>query len=142
MTAGPARPVAGVSICVVREGKALLAQRSKQDRLKGVWTFPGGHVEWGETLREAAVRELKEETGVEAEIRLILDTIDIIHRTPEGTTEAHYVLTIFGGVWLAGEATAMSDAAAVMWAAPQDLDGLPMAPRTADILVKAIPLLS
>lgn len=137
----PLGPVSGVSICVVRDGRALLAQRAKNDRLKGLWSLPGGHVELGETLREAALRELREETSVKAEIKLLLDTIDIIHRDPEGRVERHYVLTVFGAEWTAGEAVAASDAAAVRWASPSDVDALPMTPGTADLVRRAVPLL-
>lgn len=133
--------MSGVSVCVVRDGLALLAQRAKNDRLKGLWSLPGGHVELGETLREAALRELREETGVKAEIKLLLDTIEIIHRDASGEVEHHYVLTVFGAEWTAGEATAASDAAAVRWASPDDVDGLAMTPGTADLVRRAVPLL-
>ena len=57
----------------------LLAQRAKAP-FKGVWSLPGGHVEWGETLRQAAYRELMEETSVEAELSTLVDVADVIYR--------------------------------------------------------------
>ena len=139
--APPGRPQAGVSICVVRNASALLAQRLRQP-LRGLWSLPGGRIEWGETLREAALRELAEETSVEAEIRMLLDSVDVIERDPSGHVLYHYVLTTFGAVWRAGEARAGSDAAAVRWVAATELDDLPMTPGTGPIIRRAIALLA
>jgi len=137
----PDRPQAGVSICVVRDGRALLAQRSREP-LRGLWSLPGGRIEWGETLHQAALRELAEETSVEAEIRMLLDSVDVIGRDREGTVLHHYVLTTFGAVWRAGEPRAGSDAAAVRWVDSAGLDELPMTPGTDEIIRRAIALLA
>jgi 8-oxo-dGTP diphosphatase len=137
----PQRPQAGVSVCVVRDGRALLAQRSRQP-LAGLWSLPGGRIEWGETLHEAALRELAEETAVEADIRMLLDSVDVIQRDQAGVVQYHYVLTTFGAVWRAGEARAGSDAAAVCWATSDDLDRLPMTPGTDQLIRRAITLLA
>lgn len=137
----PAGPIAGVSVCVVRDGRVLLAQRAKNDRLKGLWSLPGGHVELGETLRDAALRELMEETGVAAEIRLVLDAIDIIHRDGRGEVKRQYALTVFGAEWTSGEAVAGSDASAVRWVLPSELASLSMTPGTADLISRAVPQL-
>jgi 8-oxo-dGTP diphosphatase len=135
------RPQAGVSVCVVRDGRALLAQRSRQP-LRGLWSLPGGRIEWGETLHEAALRELAEETAVEADICMLLDSVDVIQRDQAGAVQYHYVLTTFGALWRAGEARAGSDAAAVCWAASDDLDDLPMTPGTDQLIRRAIMLLA
>src|SRR3990170_4943589 len=100
-----ARPQSCVSVCVIRDGQALLAQRSRQP-LEGLWSLPGGRIEWGETLHEAALRELAEETSVEAEIRMLLDSVDVIRRDSENHVVDHYVLTTFGAVWRAGQPVA------------------------------------
>jgi ADP-ribose pyrophosphatase YjhB (NUDIX family) len=131
-----------VSTCVIREGRVLLIQRGKPGRLQGLWTFPGGHVEWGESLREAALRELREETGVTAEITAIIDTIEVIHRDGIGRKEAHFVLTVFIAAWTAGEASPNDDAAAVRWAAPNEFDSIALTPGTAELLGRAIPALA
>ena len=72
-------PRLGVSACVWRNGKMLIAKRSKPP-FKGVWSLPGGHVELGEGLRDAARRELLEETGVEADLVTIIDVVEAIRR--------------------------------------------------------------
>jgi ADP-ribose pyrophosphatase YjhB (NUDIX family) len=137
----PGRPQAGVSICVVRDARALLVLRSREP-LRGLWSLPGGHIEWGETLHQAALRELAEETSVEAEIRMLLDSVDVIQRERDNTVLYHYVLTTFGAVWRAGEARPGSDAAAVQWVASSELDELAMTSGSAELIRRAIALLT
>jgi 8-oxo-dGTP diphosphatase len=135
------RPQAAVSICVVRGGRALVVLRERQP-LQGLWSLPGGRIEWGETLHDAALRELAEEAAVEAEIRMLLDTVDIIERESAGNVLYHYVLTTFGAVWRAGEARAGSDAAEVRWVDEAELEELAMTPGTGDLIRRAIALLA
>ena len=90
------KPVAGVSILVLRGPEVLLVKRANPP-WPDVWSLPGGRVELGEPVRRAALRELKEETGISAELLRLLDVIDIIHREPDGTISAHYILSVFGG---------------------------------------------
>lgn len=129
-------PRAGASAAVFRDGRVLLAQRSKPP-LTGLWSLPGGHIEPGETAEAAARRELAEETGIEAELKGIAEEADVILRHDDGTPRAHYVITVFYGVWLDGEARAGSDCQAVQWAGPDALDALPMTEGTADVIRRA-----
>ena len=124
-------------MCVVRDGKALLARRANPAGF-GLWSFPGGHVHEDEPLRAAALRELKEETGIEAEIVKLLDTIEITHRDSDGDIEARFVLSVFAGIWLAGEAKAASDVSDVRWVGPDDLDGLKTTPGTGEFIRAAL----
>ncbi len=135
-TPSPPGPVAGVSALVVRDGKVLLVKRAKPPA--GLWSLPGGHVELGETLRQAALRELAEETGIEAEITGLIDCIDIINKSRHGDLEYHYVISIFGARWTGGEAVAGDDAAAVMWASAGELTELAMTPGTADFIARVL----
>jgi 8-oxo-dGTP diphosphatase len=132
-------PRLGVSACVWRDGRVLIARRSKPP-LQGVWSLPGGHVELGETLRDAARRELLEETGISAEIETIVDIAEVIRREG-GEVSAHYAIVCFSGRWTSGEARAGDDAEAVHWAWPGELDGLPMTDGTLAIIEKARRLL-
>ena len=131
------KPVSGVSVCVVKDGKVLLAMRGNPMGF-GLWSFPGGHVKAGEPLREAAVRELAEETGVQASILNIIDTIDIIHKDPTGNVEAHFVLSVFLGEWISGKAEADSDAMAVRWVNAQEALKLKSTPGTAEFVEAAL----
>lgn len=116
------RPRIG-AIAVVRRGdQVLLAQRSKGGYI-GRWGFPGGHVERGETVIAAAMRELGEETGVTADPVGVLTVLDEIGHDDMGRVQWHYVLVAVLADWRAGEAVAADDAAAVRWASLADIRG-------------------
>lgn len=101
-------PRAAASAVVFRDGEVLLVERGKPP-MSGVWSLPGGHIEPGETAREAACRELAEETGITAELLGLVDVHDVIIRTPVDTLKAHYLITVFYGRWVAGEPAAATD---------------------------------
>src|SRR5690606_31302064 len=98
-------PRVGASAAVFRGEAVLLVQRGKGS-FTGLWSLPGGHVEPGETTREAARREVGEETGVSAELTVLVDVHDVIVRDAAGALATHYVLAVHAGWWQAGEATA------------------------------------
>ena len=107
----PARsvwPRAAASAAIFRQDSVLLVERGKPP-VSGLWSLPGGHIEPGETAREAAVREVAEETGVAVEIIGVADVHDVIIRDKAGELVAHYVLAVFFGRWAGGEPMAASD---------------------------------
>jgi len=130
-------PVAAVSVVVVRHGQVLLVKRANP-RAFGLWSLPGGKVELGEEVRQAALRELGEETGIDAKITALLDCIDIINKTADGKVESHFILSVFQARWLGGEAVAGDDASDVLWADPDDLKHLDMTPGTADFIARIL----
>ncbi|GJE15314.1 NUDIX hydrolase [Methylobacterium marchantiae] len=123
----PARPFVGASIAVVRDGRVLLAARANEP-LRGVWTLPGGLVEAGETLAEAALRELQEEVGVTAVVIRSLTPTEIILRAEGGRVRHHYVVHPHAALWTAGEPAPGPEALGVRWALPAELAGLATTP--------------
>lgn len=101
----PALPVPAVGIVCLRGDSVLLIRRGKPPRM-GEWSLPGGRIEPGEKAVDAALRELKEETGVTARITGLLDVVDGIF--PEAGR--HYVLIDYAAEWLSGEPVAGDDA--------------------------------
>ena len=115
-----ARPRVAVLAVTRRGDQLLLAQRrNPPDALK--WGFPGGRVEGGETLIEAAQRELFEETGVRGEARGVLTALDSIHRDEAGGLQFHYVLIVMLLDWRSGAGMPADDVAAVDWLTLDDL---------------------
>ncbi len=137
----PQWPRAAASAAIFRDGKVLLAQRSKPP-LKGIWSLPGGHIEPGEKAIEAAHRELNEETGITADLKGLADVANVIMRRDDGALRAHYVISVFYGIWQSGEAKAESDCQAVEWVDIAELSERPMTDGTAAIIERAAGLLS
>ncbi|SEK17589.1 NUDIX hydrolase [Pacificibacter marinus] len=84
-------PKLGALAVVIHQDQALLVQR-KNPPDAGTWGYAGGHVEFGESFAEAAVRELHEETSVRATAVTLLDTAELIHRDADGAVTHHFVL--------------------------------------------------
>ena len=117
-------PRAAVLAVVVREGEVLLVCR-KNPPNAGAWGFPGGRVEPGEPLADAVVRELREETGVEARFLRVFDAADSIALAPDGGLEHHFVLVAGLCRWVSGEPVAADDALAAAWFPLDGLEHLP-----------------
>jgi len=105
MSKSVASPIPAVGVVCLRGDEVLLIRRGTPPRL-GEWSLPGGRIEPGEGVRAAALRELREETGVDARLIGLIDVVDGLF--PEGR---HYVLIDFAAEWLSGEPAAGDDAA-------------------------------
>jgi 8-oxo-dGTP diphosphatase len=132
----PSRPFLAASVAVFRDGRVLLASRTKPPS-ETLFTLPGGLVEPGETLEAAALRELAEEVGVEAAIVGFNEHVEFIERDPEGRVRHHFVIASFAARWRAGEAAVGPEAEQVLWALPGDLAGLALTPGLPRILARA-----
>lgn len=107
-------PIPAAIAVVIRHNKVLLVCRGQEPN-KGRWGFPGGKIEIGETIEEAALRELKEETGITAEAEHILTAFDVVIRDQMHQISHHYVLIPVLCTYLEGTAKATSDAAEAQW---------------------------
>ena len=135
----PERPVVGVGAVVWRDDRVLLIRRGRPPRL-GQWSLPGGAQQVGETLVEAIVREVREETGLTVERVRFLTTVDLIEREADARIRYHYTLIDYTAEAPEGVATAGDDAAAVGWFALDELEALGLWSETVRIIQLAATL--
>jgi 8-oxo-dGTP diphosphatase len=123
----------GVGGVVLIEGRVVLIRRGKEP-LRGRWVIPGGTVELGETLQEALVREMQEETGILVRPREVVLVFDRIQR--EGSSvEYHYVIIDYACDYVSGELRAGSDADEVALVAPDEIDRYDLPPQALDLVL-------
>ena len=121
----PSAPLLGVITAVFRDDRVLLVKRAAQPNA-GLWAMPGGLVELGETLRDAAAREVREETRLAVEDVRFLRCLEIVLRDADDHVERHFVLAAHAARAADGLAVAGDDASAVMWADDEAMAGLPL----------------
>ncbi len=109
----PSSPLVGVGAVVVHEGRVLLVQRGHEPA-KGQWSLPGGLIDVGESLREAVIREVREETGLVVESVELIELLERIHRDGD-RVRYHYVIADYLCHLVGGALAAASDADAVRW---------------------------
>ncbi|HEY0275807.1 MAG TPA: NUDIX hydrolase [Paenirhodobacter sp.] len=128
----PGVPRLGVIAIVLRDGQVAMVQRRNPPDA-GSWGFPGGKVEWGETIYAAAARELLEETTIEAAPAQILTSFDVITKDAVGAVAWHYHIAAILCRYRTGEPQAGDDAMAAEWVAVDDLLTPPQTPRGAEV---------
>lgn len=136
----PVRPRAAASAIILRGDDVLLIERGK-GAMRGLWSFPGGHIETGERAREAARREVLEETGISAEICGLVDVHDVVIRADDDTVSAHYVIAVHYGRHIAGEPSPADDAAAAAFVPITELASRALTPGAEDFVRRAVALL-
>ncbi len=127
-------PIPAVIAVLVHEDRALLVRRANPPDA-GLWGFPGGRIELGETVKAAAMRELLEETGIRGDAQEILTSLDILVRSDEGVLQQHYILIAVRCRWLSGLPVAGDDALEARWFPVSDLhsDRIPMSADVAAV---------
>ncbi len=133
----PDRPIVGVGAVIVHQGSVLLVKRGAPP-LEGQWSLPGGVVELGETLRAAAEREVREETGLIVQAGEVLEVFDRIIPGENGKPQYHYVLIDFLCHVTGGELRAGGDAAEVAWAREEDLEKYKLEKPALDVIGRAL----
>lgn len=136
----PDRPFLAASVAVFREGRVLVAARGRPP-LERVFSLPGGVVEAGETLAEAALRELREETGVRAAIVGAVRPVELVRRDEDGRVRHHFVICPHAARWLSGEGGVSPEALELRWVAPDEVAALDGTPDLAAVVFAAARLL-
>src|ERR1700728_668747 len=129
------QPLVGVGAIVIENSRVVLVKRAHPP-LQNQWSIPGGVLEVGELVREAAVREAREETGLIVEPGDLLGVYDRILRNAEKRVQYHYVLIDFLCRRVGGELAAADDAAEVRWFTREELPALKLAEDTQDVIRK------
>jgi 8-oxo-dGTP diphosphatase len=129
----PDAPLVGVGAIIVEKNRVVLVKRGHPP-LAGEWSIPGGVLEVGETLRQAAAREALEETGLTIEPADLLGVFDRILRDADGRTLYHYVLIDFLCRRIGGELRAAGDADDARWFARDEVGELSLAEDTAEVI--------
>ena len=132
----PDSPLVGVGAVIIDDGRVLLVKRGHPP-LTGEWSIPGGVLELGETLREAAIREAREETCLTVKTAELLGVYDRVLRDDAGRTIYHFVLVDFLCCRVTGEAEAADDADEIGWFTLAEATELNLADDTAEVIRKA-----
>ena len=132
----PTRPYLAVSAAIFHAGRVLIVRRGTPP-MQGVYTLPGGGVELGETLEQAIVREVREETGLAIEPIALAGYRQVIARDAAGRIERHFVILPFAARYLAGEIALNAELAEAAWLWPAELSGLNTTEGLADIVTAA-----
>jgi 8-oxo-dGTP diphosphatase len=132
-------PLLGAIAVVIHDGNVLLAKRKKQPDA-GMWGFPGGHVEWGETALAAAARELHEETGVLADPVDYLTNYDLLRTDENEQVTTHYLLVGVACTYLSGTPIAADDVSDAQWFSIEEVraNTLPMSARVIELMELAL----
>ena len=129
----PTRPIVGVGAVVMDSDMVLMIKRGKPPR-QGSWSLPGGAQELGETIREAARREVREETGLQIEIFGLIDVVDSVRSDADDKIEYHYTLIDLAGYSVGGTLMAGGDAQDCRWFTRTEINAMDIWSETKRII--------
>tara|TARA_Y100001934_G_C12115549_1_gene660613 strand:- start:189 stop:641 length:453 start_codon:yes stop_codon:yes gene_type:complete len=129
----PTRPIVGVGTVVMDSDMVLMIKRGKPPR-QGSWSLPGGAQELGETIREAARREVREETGLQIEIFGLIDVVDSVRSDADDKIEYHYTLIDLAGYSVGGTLMAGGDAQDCRWFTRTEINAMDIWSETKRII--------
>ena len=133
----PTRPIVGVGTVVMDSDMVLMIKRGKPPR-QGSWSLPGGAQELGETIREAARREVREETGLQIEIFGLVDVVDSVRSDADDKIEYHYTLIDLAGYSVGGTLMAGGDAQDCRWFTRTEINAMDIWSETKRIISLAV----
>jgi ADP-ribose pyrophosphatase YjhB (NUDIX family) len=133
----PERPIVAVGVAVRRDDQVLVVQRGREPSL-GMWTIPGGVVDLGECMRDAAAREVREECGIEVEVGRVVGILDNIVRDEDGEIRFHYAIVDFGAQYVSGGLELNDELWGGAWITPDQFDEYDVSPRARAILLEAL----
>lgn len=134
----PTRPFLAVSAAIIRDGKVVIVRRGA-GVATGIYTLPGGVVEAGETVREAVIREVREEIGMTIEPLEPAGYREMIDRAADGRVKRHFVILCFAARWIAGEPVPdLTEIAEAEWRFPAEVDGLKTTDGLREIIDRAM----
>ncbi len=133
----PTRPIVGVGTVVMDSDMVLMIKRGKPPR-QGSWSLPGGAQELGETIREAARREVREETGLQIEIFGLIDVVDSVRSDADDKIEYHYTLIDLAGYSVGGTLMAGGDAQDCRWFTRTEINAMDIWSETKRIISLAV----
>lgn len=136
----PQWPRAASSAAIFRGQDVLIVERGK-GAMRGLWSLPGGHIEPGERAMAAAIREVREETGIDAVLLGLVDVHDVVVEDGRGGLSAHYVIAVYFGRWLGREPVADGDICDARFVALAELDSFNLTPGARAIITRAQALL-
>jgi 8-oxo-dGTP diphosphatase len=131
----PETPLVGIGAIIIENARVVLVKRAHPP-LQAEWSIPGGVLEVGELMREAAIREAHEETGLTVDPGELLGVYDRVLRDANQRVQYHYVLIDFLCRRVAGDLVAASDAAEVRWFTREELPALKLAEDTLEVIGK------
>jgi 8-oxo-dGTP diphosphatase len=120
------KPVPCVGVVCVRGDEVLLIRRGRAPMVNA-WSIPGGRIEWGEPAKAAALRELREETGIKADLLGLIEVFDGLF-SEHGAVTHHFVISEFAARWRSGEPRAGDDAAEARFVKLTDIDQFNLTP--------------
>jgi 8-oxo-dGTP diphosphatase len=132
----PTRPYLAVSAAIFRDGKVLIVRRGRAPA-KGIYTLPGGGVELGETLQQAVIREVREETALDIEPVELVGFRQAIARDAAGRIERHFVILPFAARYVAGEISLNEELSEADWRDPSSLSELKTTEGLAEVVAAA-----
>ena len=133
----PAQPIVAVGAAVCHRGRVLIVRRGRAPS-KGVWTVPGGAVDLGETMAQAAAREVKEECDVEIEVGEVVGTLDNIIRDEQGRVRYHYAIVDFAARYVSGDLNPNDELMCATWITPDQFDDYGVPAKARQVLLNAL----